>query len=128
MINKEQEIFKKDYYEQQYKDANITFENIELELDIEVIKKLEEYAKELNTTLEVVIQMSLSSYIFSLEKDKYKKDFDEVIELSNYLVNAEILDISKKTYFVFNDLNLKNHMVSIPEKEYNNMKSALKET
>jgi len=128
MINKEQEIFKKDYYEKQYKDKDINFENVELELDVEVIRKLEDYAKDLNTTLEVVIQISLSSHIFMLEKDKYKEDFDEVIELSNYLVHAETLDISKKTYFVFNDLNLTNHMVSIPEGKYNKMKSALKET
>lgn len=125
MGKKEQEIFKKEYYEKQYEDKTIKFENIDLELDIEVITQLEDYAKSIGTSLEVVVQMALGSYIFQLEKEKYSQDFDEVIELSDYMVNAEDIDISTKTYFVYNDLDLKKHMVSVPEPEYRRMKEAL---
>jgi len=104
---------------------NKKLEQIELELEEESFKILNELSKKYNTTLEVIINVVLKNLIVGLEKNKELKkgNFQNVLDTYEFieLLKKEIQIDEPILIIDFN--NVDNKVVAVSPKEYEYLKS-----
>lgn len=104
---------------------NKKLEQIELDLEEESFKILNELSKKYNTTLEVIINVVLKNLIVGLEKNKELKkgNFQNVLDTYEFieLLKKEIQIDEPILIIDFN--NVDNKVVAVSAKEYEYLKS-----